>query len=54
MESLNSLINGHKYFVSMVILLRPDEKAKIEQLTSITSGYLDSKKDNRKAKIWKE
>jgi hypothetical protein len=54
MESLNSLINGYEYFVSMVILLRPDKKAKIEQLSSITICYLDSKKDKRKAKIWKQ
>ena len=37
----------------MATLLRPHKKAKIEQLSSITIGYLASTKDTRKTKLWK-
>ena len=40
-------------FVSTAQLLRPKKKAKIENLSSITIGYLASRDGSRKAKNWK-
>jgi hypothetical protein len=51
--SLNSNINCYENFGSTAALLRPHKKAKIEQLSSITIGYLASNKDSRETILWK-
>jgi hypothetical protein len=45
--SLNNNINGYEYFGSTATLLRPHKKAKIEQLSSITIGYLAATKNQK-------
>ena len=53
MESIKSNSICYEYFGSTAALLRPNKKAKIEQLSSITIGYLTSKTESGNAKEWK-
>ena len=44
---------GINYYASAAELLRPKKKAKNEHLSSITIGYLATRKGSRKSKHWK-
>jgi len=49
----NNNSNCYENFGSTAALLRPHKKAKIEQLSSITIGYLASNKDSKENILWK-
>jgi hypothetical protein len=44
---------GLDYYASTADLLRPQKRAKLENVSSITIGYLASRKGSRKSKHWK-
>jgi hypothetical protein len=45
--------NCYKYFNSTATLLRPSKKLKVEQLSSITIGYIATMKGCKDPTIWK-
>jgi len=45
--------NGYEYFNSTAALLRPSKKSKVEQLSSITIGYIATIKESKDPTIWK-
>ena len=49
----NSKNYSSECFASTAELLRPKKKAKLAHLSSITLGYLASRKGSRKSKHWK-
>jgi len=49
----NTKCFSYECFASTADLLRPKKKAKLAHLSSITLGYLASRKGSRKAKHWK-
>jgi len=52
-ESLISNINCYEYFGSTTTLLRPSKKLRVDQLSSITIGYLATVKGTKDPNNWK-
>ena len=53
MESIISSSNCYENFGSTATLLRPSNRTKIEQLSSITIGYIATKKGKKDPTHWK-